>query len=133
MAYPSGPGSERLMRGVINAQSGSDTAFTFDGTNPTVGTDSYTVPALHIITVISIIICNAEPASAYNIDMGVTPSGDTAMQLLKDQNVNGSGTFIWNDKFVLHGGDKLSFRSNANTSGDIFDIYISFIDQNWEN
>ena len=50
MAYPTGSGSEILRRGIISPQSNSATAFRFDGTSPTVGTASYTVPALHIIT-----------------------------------------------------------------------------------
>ena len=53
MAIPaqSVSGSEVLRRECIESQSNSQTAFRFDTQHPTTGTSSYTVPALHIITV----------------------------------------------------------------------------------
>ena len=57
MAIPSGSGTEVLKRTTINNQSDDATAFRWDGTMATVGTETYTVPANHIITVLSIIIC----------------------------------------------------------------------------
>ena len=71
MAYPTGSGSERLMRGGINAQSDTETAFKFDGTSPSTGTASYTVPTLHIITVLSIIVCEqGNAAETFNLYAG---------------------------------------------------------------
>ena len=53
MAYPTGSGSEVLRRGAINAQGNSATAFTFDGSHITTGQVGATVPANHIITLLS--------------------------------------------------------------------------------
>ena len=37
------------------------------------------------------------------------------------------GTYVWNDKFVITGTDKLEAYSSA---GNV-DIYCSYIDQDW--
>ena len=57
MAYPIGSGSEILRRGAILAQAGGNTtALKWDGTSPTMGTDTYTVPTNHIITLLTIVV-----------------------------------------------------------------------------
>ena len=60
-------GSEVLRRGSIDALSNTETAFKFDGTAGGTGSghQAYTVPALHIITMISIIISERGNASKY--------------------------------------------------------------------
>ena len=63
MAYPTGSGSEVLRRGAINAQGNSATAFTFDGSHITTGQVGATVPANHIITILSIVICEQSNAT----------------------------------------------------------------------
>ena len=55
MAYPTGSGSERIRTGAIHNQINADTSFKFDGTNPATGTQTYAVPANHIITILTIV------------------------------------------------------------------------------
>ena len=62
MGYPTGSGSEVLKRTTINGQTDTATSFRWDGTMATTGTSSYTVEALHIVTVLNITF--AETAGA---------------------------------------------------------------------
>ena len=125
MAYPSGTGTEIVFSGSIATQSTDATAFRWDQTNPTLGTETYTVPALHIITVISIIWCEvggaAETFSLYGSLNSATIS------ILDAQALAANSTFVWNDRFALVGGDKLI---TVASSGDM-DIIYTFIDQDW--
>ena len=126
MAYPTGSGSERLMRGGINAQSDTETAFKFDGTSPTTGTGSYTVPALHIITVLEIIVCEqGGAAETFNL---YAQDGTNNIVLLQNQSIGIYQTFVFSDKIVLQGGDSLKFNA-INTAN--LDLWYSYIDQNW--
>ena len=126
MAIPSGSGTEVLKRTTINNQSDDATAFRWDGTMATVGTETYTVPANHIITVLSIIICEqtntAESVSMYMYD------GANNHQFLEGQALSAYSTFIWNDRFVLTGGDKLIV--DLADAGSV-DFVLSYIDQDW--
>ena len=47
--------------------------------------------------------------------------------LLDSQSIPGNGTFMWNDKIVLHEGDELVFQS----AGDENDCWINYIKQDW--
>ena len=126
MAIPSGSGTEVIKRALINNQSNDPTAFRWDGTAPSVGDETYTVPANHIITVLSVIFCEqnntAETISLYMHD------GTNNHQIMQYQDLPAYGTFVWNDKFVLTGGDKLI--SHLQTAGSC-DIILSYIDQDW--
>ncbi len=124
MAYPSGSGSEILRRGAIHAQAGGNTtAFTWDGTSPTMGTDTYTVPTNHIITVLTIVITDqTNTAKYFNL-------WANDISFLKQQSVPGDSTYIWNDRFVLHPADKLYIDGE---SGANFDVFYTYLDQNWE-
>ena len=125
MAIPSGTGTEVLKRSIMNAASNTATAFRWDGTMATTGTSTYTVPANHIITVISIIF-SEQGGAAESISL-LMNDGTNNISLM-DQSIPSLGTFIWNDKFVLTGGDKLTaVLSNA---GNV-DILLSYIDQDW--
>ena len=126
MAYPTGSGSEILARTTIHAQSDTATAFRFDGTMATTGTSTYTVPALHIITVLSVIATDQGSASEL-INMYMN-DGSNNISIISSQAIGSLGTFVWNDKFVLIGGDKLvvDTESSANV-----DLLCSFIDQDW--
>ena len=134
MAIPSGSGTEVLKRTSMRQLGGSEAYATWWSIDFTVAQISaqanHTVPANHIITPVSIVVCNPT-ATSYAFDMGVTPSGGTTIEMVKSQSVAGYGTFVWNDKFVLYGGDALLFRVNTDASGDDFDIYVSYIDQDW--
>ena len=125
MAIPSGSVTEVLRRGVIATQSSTATSFKFDGTNPSTGTSSYTVPANHIITMISIIVCEAA-GQAETFDFQIN-DGTSNIALLEDQALAGKATFVWNDKFSLIGGDKFIVTCS---SADV-DFYYTYLDQDW--
>ena len=125
MAIPSGSGTEVLKRTTINSQSNTATAFRWDGTMATTGTSTYTVPANHIITVISIIF-SEQGGAAESISL-LLNDGTNNISLM-DQSIPSLGTFIFNDKFVLTGGDKLT--AVLSNSGNV-DILLSYIDQDW--
>ena len=138
MAIPSGSGTEVLKRTSITGLGGSSTYGNWwhvDWTSEAVSSQASTavVAANHIITPISIIICNQNTSNAYNIDMAVDTdiSGGAIQYILYEQSVPSKGTFVFNDKFVLHPSDALKFRVNVDASGDNFSVYISFIDQDW--
>ena len=124
MAYPTGSGSEILRRGAIHAQAGGNTsAFKFDGTSPTMGTDTYTVPTNHIITMLTIVITDQTNAVKY-FNLWANDNS-----FLKEQDVSADNTYIWNDRFVLHPADKLYIDGE---SGANFDVFYTYLDQNWE-
>ena len=126
MAYPTGSGTERLMRGGINAQSDTETAFRFDGSSPSTGTNSYTVPANHIITVLSIVFTeqgNAE--ETFNLYAG---DGSNNIVILQGQTLAAYTTFVWNDRIILQGGDYLKIAAGNSAN---LDVWYSYIDQDW--
>ena len=126
MAIPSGSGTEVLKRTLIHAQSTDPTAFRWDGTAPTVGDETYTVPTNHIITVLSVIFCEqADAAETLSLYMN---DGTNTHQILQYEPIPAYGTFVWNDKFVLTGGDKLTVTLSS--SGNV-DVYLSYIDQDF--
>jgi len=124
VAYPSGSGSEILRRGAIHAQAGGNTtAFTWDGTSPTMGTDTYTVPTNHIITVLTIVITDQTNTTKwFNL-------WANDISFLKQQGVAPDSTYIWNDRFVLHPADKLYIDGQTSAN---FDVFYTYLDQNWE-
>ena len=127
MAYPTGSGSELLYRGTIHAQSNTISSFRFDnGSVGAVGTSSYVVPALHIITILSIVFTE-EGNTSEHIKLYIN-DGANDIYLLDHQAIGARGTFIWNDKFVLVGGDKLIVTL---TDAGNMDVSFSFIDQDW--
>ena len=126
MAYPTGTGTEVLKRTTIHAQSNTETTFRWDGTMATTGTSSYTVTALHIITVLSVSI-SEQGNAAELIDMFIS-DGANNIKLLIAQDLAAYDTFVWNDKFVLIGGDKLYV--NCGSSANV-DFLCSYIDQDW--
>ena len=126
MAIPSGSGTEVLKRTTINAQSSTGTALRWDGTMASTGTSTYTVPSLHIITVLNIIFeengSAAEQLQMYAYD------GANNIYIFQAQDLPANGTFVWNDKIVLYGGDKLVISTAG--AADV-DIWCSYIDQDW--
>ena len=124
MAIPgSSDGQEVLRRGVILTQSTDITAFQFDGTSPTTGTESYQVPTNHIITVLSIIWCEG----SNNAEL-ISLLGVNAVYILRKQAIPGRGTFILNERLVLKGGQFL--KTFTDSSGDV-DVFYSYLDQDW--
>ena len=126
MAIPSGSGTEVLKRTTVNAQSNTATAFRWDGTMATTGTTSYTVPADHIITILSIIACEYNSTDEeMNLYMN---DGSRDIFLIHAQTIPSKTTFVWNDKFILQGGDKLTV--NLTSVGNM-ELVCSYIDQDW--
>ena len=126
MAIPSGSGTEVLKRTLIHAQSTDPTAFRWDGTAPTVGDETYTVPTNHIITVLSIIF-NEQADAAETLSLYMN-DGTNTHQILQYEPIPAYGTFVWDDKFVLTGGDKLIFHLQS--AGNV-DAILSYIDQDF--
>ena len=132
MAIPSGAGTEVLCRGTMG---GTGDVLTNDPTaqkftSPyicTMGAATEVVPADTIITVLSIIATENAGASA----------GETLLILAKDGArehtlaygvTPASGTFVWNDKFVLMPGDQLiMYTSNAGNMS----VWTTFIKQDF--
>ena len=127
MAYPTGSGSEVLQRTTIHSQEHVATAFRWDGTMATTGTSTYTVPALHIITVLSVIIC--DQGDNDRTDVMYIHDGANNIVIFQNQPIAAYQTFVWNDRFVLIGGDKLIVNTSA--AGASHDFTCSYIDQNW--
>ena len=126
MAYPTGTGSEILARTTIHAQSDTATSFRWDGTMATTGTSSYTVPALHIITVLS--VTANETLGQPEVIYLFMNDGANNINLVTAQSIGAQTTFVWNDKIVLIGGDSL--QVNSATTANV-DWTCSYIDQDW--
>ena len=126
MAIPSGSGTEVLKRTTIHALSDTETSFRWDGTMATTGTATYTVTANHIITVLNIVVAEtANTAGNFNIYMN---DGTNPIHLLRNQSLSGKATFVWNDRLVLTGGDKLVLYTEAAAN---MDAVCNYIDQDW--
>ena len=115
MAIPSGSGTEVLKRHYVHELSNTETAL-------------ITGVANHIYTVLSIVWTeqgdNAETVHMY---IGYD-AGATDIYLMSSQSLTSEQSFVWNDKFVLTGTDKL-YTKTANSAN--VDVWISYIDQDW--
>ena len=129
MAYPTGSGSEVLRRGAINAQGNSATAFTFDGSHITTGQTAATVPANHIITILSIIITE-QSNSTRNFTIYINNGHGSLPQIniFEQQDVSPYSTYVISDKIVLIGGDNLKINGGGSSN---FDVLYTYVDQNW--
>ena len=123
MAIPSGSGSEVLKRTTVNAQSSTVTSFDWASNTETAGTSSVVVPALHIITVLNVIFA---AQSTDRIEMYAN-DGTSDIYFIWSQTIPALGTFVWNDRIVLHPGDKLNV--DCINGGANIDIWCNFIDQ----
>ncbi len=86
--------------------------------------------ANHIMTIISIIICDRSTETDNNFDMYVDYDlGGTNLYLLQYQDVGAKGTFIWNDKIVLTDTDKLHMEGRSSDGTASYDVWVSYIDQ----
>jgi len=115
MAYPTGNGSERLKRFYIHAAS----------TGPNY---ILTGVALHIYTVISVVFCEqGNVAENFEMIIDIGAAGND-IYILDNQPIPARGTFVFSDKIVLEGLDKM--RVNTETGANL-DVWISYIDQDW--
>ena len=128
MAYPSGSGTEVLRRMRMNSASSTETAFRWDATDPSIGTDSYTVPANCMVTILNITF-QEQGNAAENFNLYITPSWGGVVFLLREQALAGYGDpFIWNDKFMLLAGDRMTFVTENAAS---IDIWCSYLFTDW--
>ena len=115
MAIPTGSGTDVLKRSIIDGLGTSEQTL-------------ITGVANHIYTIISILVAQKN-SSATTFTLYVDPSaGGTDMHILNAHSLPGNSHFVWNDKFVLSGTDKLHVVCNR---GDAIDIVCSYIDQDW--
>ena len=115
MAIPSGAGTEVLKRAYLHAMTNSEATL-------------LTGVANHIYTVLSVVFCE-QGAATETVNMYVDYDlGGTNVFLLFSQSITGEATFVWNDKFVITGTDKL--HAIAQNSANI-DVWVSYIDQDW--
>ena len=87
--------------------------------------------ANHIMTIVSIVICERADHSDANFFMYIAPDGGTTIYLAVAEHVGGEGTYIWNDKFALTETDALKMEAwtgPASGAGQM-DIWITYIDQ----
>ena len=110
-SMPTGSGSERLCRASINALN-NDTQTILSGT------------AGHIYTILSIIFCDQQGAAG---TININAYTGANIYIIQSVSHAASGTFVWNDKFVIEEDDDL-IVTNSVTSGDWL---VSYIDQNW--
>ena len=121
MAIPSGSGTE-VLKVAYHAQM-TNTAISL-----------VTSGANEIITVLSVVFCerdgNAEELIMY-IDAARNDIGGTAgadIYMMNRTDLPARDVFVWNDKFVLYGGDVLKAKSQAGAS---IGVTVSYILQDW--
>jgi hypothetical protein len=117
MAFPTGSGSERLKSTQVMSQSATPLTY-------------ITGVALHIYTVISVIVSNQSTATDKTFDLYLTDSDGTSnvCRQVTSQGMGAYGTFVFNDRFSFEGDRKLRIITNA--SGN-FDVTCTYIDQDW--
>ena len=116
MGIPSGYGSEVLKRVSYHANSNAWRTL-------------ITGEADHIYTVISLVAAEQNSAAlAYHIRVDISAAGSNHIMLTNAGWLPLGGVFVFNDKIVLTGTDKLEVWNN---SGDV-DWYVSYIEQDWE-
>ena len=127
MAIPgSSDGQEVIRRGTMHNQSNDHTSIDFTGGLPTVGDETDTVAANHIITILSITWCDQGDAAEL---IYLFWEGDSKhIRLLHEAPLAAYGTYIWNEKIVLIGGDQLT--THLGGTGNC-DIYYTYLDQDW--
>ena len=127
MAIPgSSDGQEVLRRGTVHLLSNAATSLDFDGTVSAAGTSNTTVPAHHIITMLSM-VWNDQSNGAELINLYMVNGGNNHY-ILYQQDLAAYGTFIFNEKFVLIGGDALLTICASSTD---VDLWYSYLDQDW--
>ena len=115
MAIPSVSGTEVLKRAYVNNLSNTDTAI-------------ITGVANHIYTILSVSFTERNNANELFHMYVDYDAGGTHINLLNNQTLNAYETFVWNDKFVMSGTDKLLVVTSGSA---LVDVYISYIDQDW--
>ena len=126
MAIPSGSGSEILQRGWYENLSSTDIFAMFDGTVATTTTTN-AVPAHKIVTLLNFRATNMGAVEEL-LNVRVEYGGSTLIYLCYLQPIPGNGTFVIDEKVVLHATDQLAFNTDASA---IVDISFNYIIQDW--
>ena len=134
MAIPSGGGTEVLKRAYCHNWGGGGPAKTYIDWSATDGeTDgnqatatATRVPANVILTILNIVVVRYNGTGS-TFNLMIEHAANDNIYLLDSQSIPGNGTFMWNDKIVLHEGDELVFQSG----GDENDCWINYIKQDW--
>ena len=123
MAIPSGSGTEVLKRSFIHANSNA-------------WTNLVTGVANHIYIVLSITF-NEQAGAAEDIrlrvDTNASGSDEIAIYGSGIATLPANGTFVWNDKVVIHGQGLHNAAQKIVIGVETvsFDISLSYIDQDW--
>ena len=116
---PSGVGTEVLRRSYINELGEAEGTL-------------ITGVANHIYTVLSIVICEVGNRSDGQINLYIDfDAGGTDLIILKNQVIATYSTFIFSDKFVVTGTDKLQLTPSSSGGSALYNIWCSYIDQDW--
>ena len=117
MAFPVNSGSERIKYTKLTD---------IDATTQAL----ITGVALHIYTVVSIIVCEMSGA-AEDIQISITDSNGSSnpCYILWNQTLALNATFVWSDRFSFDGDKKLMIGSNTGPAN--FDAVCTYIDQDW--
>ena len=85
-----------------------------------------TAPSGHTLAILSVLICETAGA-AETFDMYIDDNGGgTDTEVLSDQAIGANETFVYNDRLILSGTDKLCI---ATASAADCDVVVSYIDQ----
>ena len=113
----SGVGSETLRRRYVDGSAESEQIVCAGVAN-------------HIMTILSVVICSVGSPADSIFELKVDYDlGGTDMYLLRDVPVGTEETFIFNDKIVLTDTDRLLFIASSASGTAAFDLYCSYIDQ----
>ena len=86
--------------------------------------------ANHVMTIVSIIICDKSNQADNNLDMYVDYDlGGTNLNLLVTQEVGAYGTFVWSDRFAITATDKLHMIGYSAAGTAAYDVWCTYIDQ----
>ena len=88
-----------------------------------------TVPADHIITIVSIVIHERSDLTDAEFDMNILPDGGTSVSLFTSQDAGWRGTFVFSDKIVLTATDVLQMAARSTAGACTLDVWCSYIDQ----
>ena len=125
MAIPSGSGSE-----ILQSKMWEDVTSSSDPT--------FTLVPLHIYTILSATFSNMSGSTAGTINLylwGYDSYGSANGQYLRlcRESVPADGTFVFNDKIVIHGqgSNNAAQKIIIGVETVTFDVSLSYIDQDW--
>ena len=115
MAIPSGSGTEVLK--FNHYQAVASETLIFQGV------------ANHIYTILSLIVTNTDGSNNRELYLKLYDASGTSNehQIIQGSVIPASGTYVFNDKFVISGAYNLRVTT---ASGDS-DVILSYIDQDW--